>query len=66
MNDITALSDEGLLSLHKGVITALKEDDLTNGDKPFGVRATPDWRHWADMLESELRKRGINYPKVPW
>lgn len=66
MTDIKTLSDEGLLSLHKGVITALGEDDQANGEKPFGVRSTPDWRRWADMLEAEMRDRGIEYPEVPW
>ena len=58
--------DEGLISLHEGVIKALEIDDRSTGDKPFNVRGTNDWKRWARILESEMTKREVGFRKIPW
>lgn len=66
MTAVTELSDEGLISLHEGIIKALEIDDQSMADKPFNVRGTNDWKRWADILEGEMTKREVEFRKIPW
>ncbi len=64
--DLSVMSPDGLMSLHKAIVVALSDDDnLPPGTaKKFGVREYPDWRRWAAALETELARRGVPFTPV--
>lgn len=66
--DITQLSDAGLLSLYDGITNALAHDDSQPASEPpkYGVRNFQDWKLWGDMLETEIKRRGLSYRPIPW
>lgn len=68
VESVSGYSTSGLLMMHGGVRQALAVDDnLPEGaEKPYGVRHYPDWRRWADSIESELDKRAVKYSKIAW
>lgn len=66
--NIPGFSTNGLLMMHGAILQAIAIDDnLEEGkEKPYGVRATNDWRQHSDALENELRARSVRFQAVPW
>jgi hypothetical protein len=65
--DLSKMSSGGLRSLHDAVRRALAEDDaLADGCKIYGVREYPEWRHWNDALEDELKRRRESFKPLGW
>lgn len=54
--------------MHKAVRDAFDRDEATppGREKPYGVRAYPDWRTWSDALEIVLTTRNVPYEPIPW
>ena len=61
-------SESGLRMLHDAVRKALDEDDQIPKGQPkqYEVRELPDWKEWADDLETTMSKRGIQHRKINW
>jgi len=66
--NIPGFSTSGLLMMHGGIKQSLAVDDNTavEKDKPYGVRAFPDWKEMSDAIETELKSRGVKFHAVPW
>ena len=61
------LTTDSLIDLHDCILRALRKDDaLPEGRKRYGVREFPDWRQHAEAIETELKKRDIDCPPIPW
>ncbi len=60
---VSNLSEVTVRRLHHSIGEALSADDaqLPGRQKTYGVREFQDWRDAANILECELRKRGIGF-----
>ncbi len=61
-------TNNSLLMFHSDIKQALFIDDNLPDEKTkiYEVRNNPDFRMFADKLETELDKRQIVYPKINW
>lgn len=66
--DVMGLSDGGLLSMYRAIADALAADDTqaAGSSRTYGVREFGDWRRWAEVLEREIRRRGLEYTPIAW
>ncbi len=61
--NVEELSDASILMLLKSVQLALDDLDNSNG---YNARNEPDFKRWADYLESVLSKRDVDFEKIVW
>lgn len=64
-----AFSNDSLTMMYESVRGALAVDDALKeqGDEPrFRIRETPEWKHHAGELESEMLKRGMFFEVIDW
>jgi hypothetical protein len=55
--------------MYEGVRGALAADDTLKAEghaTRFRVRETPDWKHHAAELESEMLRRGMYFEIIDW
>lgn len=62
------MTDDGVRSLHEAIRGALEEDDRIPEGKPkrYGAREFSDFRRTADLFETELERRGLDFEKINW
>lgn len=68
MNHYRNYSTPSLLQMHDGIFNALMEDLCAWWDPigTFGVRAFADWADCRDVIEDELRQRGVPFQPISW
>jgi hypothetical protein len=64
-----AFTNDSLTMMYEAVRGALSADDALTRQglaTRFRVRATPDWKHHAADLETEMLKRGMLFDVIDW
>lgn len=65
--NVSKLKTELILIMYEAIKEALKDDDaVLEGAKKYFVREFKDWKYTADLFESELDKRNVEYDKILW
>ena len=64
-----AFTNDSLTLMYEAIRGALAADDALKrqeSETKFRVRETPDWRHHAADLETEMLKRGMMFEVIDW
>jgi len=65
--DLSRLTDQSIVDLHRTIADALATDSATEADnRPSAAREYLVWRALADAFELEMTARSIGFVAIDW